>query len=524
MRSVEVCVALRRPLTSVIAGLAAGLMAATASSPASAQMFGWEDPPRYSKRAVRPMPRREFQRQEVQRHEEARSRDRHKAAEPKVPPQQMVYAVVSLADQHISVYGSEGLLTTSRVSTGQAGHRTPTGIFTILEKQRWHHSNIYSGAPMPFMQRITWSGVAMHEGVVPGYPASHGCIRLPAAFAAKIWEMTKVGLRVMVSPHDVAPVEFADARLPVPRLVPASDYPAPVAASETVRPAGVQLAAVGAAPAGEPPAQPSAPAAPRMLNPLEVAVAMKARATAAVTTSKKAAETALKTAREAAAEADAAAAELRKAKIALEDLKARSTPATDEEIATAQKRVEDAKAIDDEKSPRSYELARAAREAEQAIDKAQADIAEAARRQAPVSVVISKKEGSILVKQGKKPVYEGPVTIKDAAVPLGNHLYIATAAAEGGGLKWVALDAPWQAEQERSHRASGRKAKDRQPEPEAAPVKASTAKEALDRIEIPAEVTAQLSSLFWIGSSIVVTDKGLSNENGEHTDLIVAIP
>ena len=89
------------------------------------------------------------------------------------------------------------------------GHRTPTGVFSVIGKERWHRSNIYSGAPMPFMQRITWSGVAMHAGVVPGYPASHGCIRLPAGFAPQLFGMTKMGARVVVTPRDVEPVEFS---------------------------------------------------------------------------------------------------------------------------------------------------------------------------------------------------------------------------------------------------------------------------------------------------------------------------
>ena len=91
-------------------------------------------------------------------------------------------AVVSIARQRISIYGSDGLLAQSAVSTGQPGFRTPTGVFSVIQKNRFHRSNIYSGAPMPYMQRITWSGIALHAGVMPGYPASHGCIRLPQPF------------------------------------------------------------------------------------------------------------------------------------------------------------------------------------------------------------------------------------------------------------------------------------------------------------------------------------------------------
>ncbi len=137
-------------------------------------------------------------------------------------------AVVSLRKQRISIYGSEGLLTQSVVSTGQSGFPTPTGVFSVIAKSRYHRSNIYSGAPMPFMQRITWSGVALHAGVVPGYPASHGCIRLNPSFATELWGMTKIGARVVVSPDDVAAQELAHAALPVPLMTPA---PEKVAAS-----------------------------------------------------------------------------------------------------------------------------------------------------------------------------------------------------------------------------------------------------------------------------------------------------
>ena len=101
----------------------------------------------------------------------------------------------------------------SRVSTGTPGHPTPTGVFSIIQKDRWHRSNLYGNAPMSFMQRITWSGVAMHQGIVPNYPASHGCIRLPEAFARQLWATTKMGARVIVARGDVTPVAIAHAKL-----------------------------------------------------------------------------------------------------------------------------------------------------------------------------------------------------------------------------------------------------------------------------------------------------------------------
>src|SRR5437660_12179415 len=99
------------------------------------------------------------------------------------------------------------------VSTGMPGHPTPMGVFSVIQKDRYHHSNIYSNAPMPYMQRITWSGVAMHQGVVPGHPASHGCIRLPPAFAKRLWSITRIGVRVIIAQDDVPLAEIDNPRL-----------------------------------------------------------------------------------------------------------------------------------------------------------------------------------------------------------------------------------------------------------------------------------------------------------------------
>jgi L,D-transpeptidase catalytic domain len=114
--------------------------------------------------------------------------------------------IISTNKQQLTLYAGDQPIAHSRVSTGVPGHPTPHGVFSVIQKDRWHRSNIYSNAPMYFMQRITWSGVAMHEGVVPNHPASHGCIRLPGAFARQLWTTTKVGVRVIVSRADVTPV------------------------------------------------------------------------------------------------------------------------------------------------------------------------------------------------------------------------------------------------------------------------------------------------------------------------------
>ena len=126
---------------------------------------------------------------------------------------------ISLDKQQLQVYRGTEVIATSRVSSGRPGRRTPTGIFSILEKQRYHRSNLYSSAPMPWMQRITWGGVAMHESnSVPNYPASHGCVRLPGASARKLYGMTSVGQMVVISHDPLAPEPIVDAALPQPAM------------------------------------------------------------------------------------------------------------------------------------------------------------------------------------------------------------------------------------------------------------------------------------------------------------------
>lgn len=142
-------------------------------------------------------------------------------------PQGPLIIAVSIDKQKVRVYDSNGLFAESPVSTGMKGHSTPMGVFSVIQKHKLHHSNIYSGAPMPYMQRITWSGIAMHAGVLPGYPASHGCIRMPMAFAMKMWNWTKMGARVVVTPGEMTPASFSH-----PLLVAQKVVPQPVVADE----------------------------------------------------------------------------------------------------------------------------------------------------------------------------------------------------------------------------------------------------------------------------------------------------
>jgi peptidoglycan hydrolase-like protein with peptidoglycan-binding domain len=144
------------------------------------------------------------------------------AAVPDPNDGQPMTLVVSLGSQKVYIYRGTTLVTSSRVSSGMRGYATKAGVFSILEKKRRHFSNLYAGAPMPWMQRLTWSGTALHAGVVPGYPASHGCVRLPYSFAPKLFEMTNVGEHVVVARGNAAPklIEHAALFQPLPPPAP----------------------------------------------------------------------------------------------------------------------------------------------------------------------------------------------------------------------------------------------------------------------------------------------------------------
>jgi hypothetical protein len=143
------------------------------------------------------------------------NRDRAEPADtrPSRMPDGPINIIISIGSQRLWVYDRRGLLETSIVSTGVAGFPTPTGVFAILDKEVTHYSNIYGGASMPYMQRLTMSGVALHSGMTTGRPASHGCIRLPHAFAIKLFRLTSLGARVIIAPNEPAPIDIEHASL-----------------------------------------------------------------------------------------------------------------------------------------------------------------------------------------------------------------------------------------------------------------------------------------------------------------------
>ena len=457
------------------------------------------------------------------------------AAVPENKPTGPLFAILSISNQHISVYNSSGLVTRSKVSTGMPGHRTPTGIFTIIGRERYHSSNIYSGAPMPFMQRITWSGVAMHLGVVPGYPASHGCIRLPAGSAERMWGLTRIGERVLITPHEVAPSEFAHPLLPVPKL-----QPSPLTTADSA-PRRTEVASAG---------DDRLPlASPKLLNPLEYAQALKARAAADMTASTKDLQDLGGQRKEVPPDA---------VRRALSDLRAAETARTQAEAklafrteALATKR--DAREIQRAQAAKvaaESQVAEATRKLEAAFDnpafatpegraalvaernlmalrsalaKAQAVAKNAERRLSPISILVSKKDNRVYVRQALAPVFEGPVNIRDRDVPLGTHVYIATSHTDGSSLGWTAVSYPTSRKRvdDTSSRRQREARADAASDSEGAPPNPA---QALERIELPAEVSALISERLWTGGSLIITDESLSDETSDvGTDLVVTV-
>lgn len=482
-------------------------------------------------------------------------------------PERPLFAVISIADQRVSIYNHNGLVERSVISTGVSGHPTPKGVFTIIGRERFHRSNIYSGAPMPFMQRLTWSGIAMHLGVVPGHPASHGCIRLPAGFAARLWGLTRIGERVVIAPQDVAPAEFAHPLLPAPKMQ--------------------VLAEVGkAAPALDSPQAPAIAVEPPLVNPRRYAEQLKVKAAAeAAAAAKTAKETSaevgvkqqeaaraaseLKTAEAAHASAQAKAAAAAKVlEAAVAAVKARQQESVvvaelggaegdvsgkaeagrlakahdeaaaakdaaetakkgvDAALAAAAATLDAAKAASAAKAAESADAVRRWSEAKAASDAAAKAEKEALVRMSPLSVLVSKKDQRIYVRQGLAPLFEAPANIRDPETPLGSHLYIATATeGDGASLKWSVVSMPTQFTEARAERRRKTALVEERtaaaPKPRGIP---SSAAEALERVEIAQDVRDRIAERLWTGGSLIISDQPPSGETGAvGTDLTVKL-
>jgi lipoprotein-anchoring transpeptidase ErfK/SrfK len=524
----------------IAAGLTAGPQPAAAQQ-GFGNFFSYQGPPK--KRVVRKRRAPAASSETAQTTPEgAKKAGAEKTASEKTGPKGAVYAIVSLPDQHMNVYDATGRIASTRVSTGQSGYRTPAGIYSVIGKSRYHRSNIYSGAPMPWMQRITWSGIAMHAGVVPGYPASHGCIRLPYSFAPVMFNLTKMGARVVVVSRDTTPVDFAHDFLPLPKM-----QPAPAGAQQAAAETPVKVASVDSemTTAAVPDTTTST-----LLNPIAYAGMLKDKALADKTAADQTAKDALAAAQAAGAEARQAVDDVRageaavagaEAKIAAIDARmtapvaqpvaatptATGATTSESEKATAQADLNSARAALTEarareaaKTPGAFAAVEAWKRAAAAATDASDLVDEAERRRSQVSVFISRKEGRIFIRQNWKEVWEAPVTFRDPDRPLGTHIYTAAdAAADGSAVKWVAISVPAEGQPPKETAARG---KDKQAAAQVADAPApETAAGALDRIELPQGARERIAELLWTGGSLIVSDNPRSYEMGEYTDFIV---
>jgi len=404
-----------------------------------------------------------------------------------------VMAIVSLSSQRITVYDAKGWILRAPVSSGQKGRETPAGIFSVIQKEAEHYSNLYDDAYMPHMQRITWSGIALHGGALPGYPASHGCVRMPFDFAARLFEATRMGLRVIVAPGDVEPVTIVHPALFVPKPGAGAVAAARAAeADEAGRKADQARLAAGKA------FRETAQA----MVPMRAAENLKLRAEAQLAV----AETALGSAGSAEARQQA------------EDARAKAAVG----ISELQWQWAVAKA---ELQPKLDTLA-AAREAALAAEKAQAAADEAARLVAhelePVSVLISRKTQLLYVRQAFEPVLESPVTILEPDRPIGTHVFTAMERTDSdNNMRWSAVSLNDRRRggaadaQGRGRGGSGHDVEPMLPDPD-------DAKAALDRIVIPQDVLDRIAGIA-VGSSLIVTDEALNSETGKGTDFVVLL-
>ena len=403
-------------------------------------------------------------------------------------------AIVSLRNQRITVYDAKGWILRAPVSSGTKGRETPAGIFSVIQKVEEHYSNLYDDAFMPHMQRITWSGIALHGGVLPGRPASHGCIRLPFDFAERLFDATAMGMRVIVAPTDVAPVEFAH---PVPF------QPKPGAgAMAAARTAEAQEAARKAAEARIAAAT-ALREATQARAPVRTAENLKRRAEAQL----------------AAAETKLGSGISAEAKEQAEEAKAQAVA----KIAELQLQWNVANA-DLQQRLDAVTLTREAAAAAEAARVAAAEaVREVARELQPVSVLISRKTQRLYVRQAFKPILESPVTIADSDRPIGTHVFTATErATDDAKVRWsvVSLEGGRSANAAVEPRDRARGSSGREVEP--VPTDPDSAKAALGRIAIPQDVLDRIGNIT-PRSSVIVTDEAMSSETGKGTEFVVLL-
>ena len=391
-----------------------------------------------------------------------------------------IMAIVSIKSQQVTFYDAEGWIFRAPVSTGTTGRETPAGVFAVVEKDKDHRSTMYDDAEMPNMQRITWNGIALHGGPLPGYAASHGCVRMPFGFAEKLFDKTRIGMRIIISPNDAAPVEFSHPAL----FTPNAD-------------------AIAAAPARVETLAREAADAIKAADEAKKAAASAVRETAALAASLRKLEWTRKNADAelAYAEKVLAAAKTDQARAQAEERKQKAALKAEE----AAKQLDAAKADAASKpdAAAAKDAAKAAEARKVAAAKAATDAKLALE---PVSIYISRATQKLYVRRNThKPAPDGggevfdtsievPVKIRDPGRPLGTHIFTAMAKSDAG-LRWSAVTID----------------------------NGDDARNALDRVSIPQEVLDRVAPTALPRSSIVVSDEPLSKETNYRTEFVAVL-
>lgn len=468
----------------------------------------------------------------------AASRKAQRSEPPPPPPPPTLsgparLAVVSLNRQRISLYDAYGNAVRSPISSGQAGiYDTPVGVYSVLQKKVDHTSNLYDDAKMPHMQRITWSGVALHAGALPGYPASHGCVRLPADFAERIFDMTNLGMRVVISRNDVAPVDIEHPALFQPRpLTEASATLQKIVYTQNELPLmpdvgnwaarqSEQDRLKGIAAEKNAAARQATEFADTFKAPLaEVNAKLKklSKPLRAADSAKKSGEQQL-----ARAEKLLASAKNEKATAQAEEAKAKALEAI-EKSETKYKPVRDeAETINKELTALKTAADKAEAEKTAAVNAAKA----ADRKLLPASVFISLKTQRLYIRQGHEPVEDFPVTIANPETPIGTHVFTAMAyKPDGNSTQWNVVSLARYDDLKNTDDGAAY-LKRRKGEANNLPVAtdASVARAALDRITISDELRERLAEYVWPGSSLIVSDEPMhKKETNNFTDFIVLL-
>jgi lipoprotein-anchoring transpeptidase ErfK/SrfK len=409
-------------------------------------------------------------------------------ARPAQPPEAMaprnagepIMAIVSINSQQVTFYDADGWILRAPVSSGVKERETPAGIFAVVEKEKDHHSTMYDDAWMPNMQRITWNGLALHGGPLPGYAASHGCVRMPYGFAEKLFNKTRIGMRVIISPNDAVPVEFSHPALLVPN-------------TETIAAAPAVAERLGR----------EAIDAAKAADNTKKAATLAARETKSLASLPRYLESQKKR-----ADAEFVSADKALANAKTDQARARAEEAKQKAEAKA---LEAAKRLDTAKSDAKSKLdaAVAAKDAAKAAEikkTATAKAASAAKLALePVSIYISRATQKLYVRRNThKPAPDGggevfdaieaPVSIRNPEKRIGTHVFTAMAPDEAG-LRWTAVTID----------------------------PSTNAKDALDRITIPQDVVDRIGPTVLPRSSIIVSDEPLSAETNYRTEFVAVL-